>query len=139
MADNLTPNERSKLMSKVSGRDTKPEMIVRKFLYKQRIRYRLHVKSLPGTPDIVIKKYKKTIFVHGCFWHGHENCRASRLPSTNFDFWKSKREKNLDRDRRNNKELVSQGWKVLVVWECEIKNKNSREKRLSKLLQEIIN
>lgn len=139
MADNLTPNDRSLLMAKVSGKETKPEIIVRKFLFSNGLRYRKNVKSLPGTPDVVLKKYKTIIFVHGCFWHGHESCRASKLPSTNVEFWVDKREKNLERDKNKILQLEDMGWKVLIVWECEIKMKTKRESRLTSLLKEILN
>lgn len=137
MADNLSPVQRSRLMSKVSGRDTKPEIIVRQFLFRQGFRYRINVRTLPGSPDIVMKRYKTIVFVHGCFWHGHKSCRAAKLPKTHIEFWQEKREKNLERDARIVKELKSMGWAVIVVWECEIKNKTKRGSRLPNLLKEI--
>ena len=99
MTDTLTTEKRSYLMSKIKGKDTKPEMIVRRYLHSHGFRYRLHVKSLPGSPDIVLKKYRTAIFINGCFWHGHENCLFSRLPKTRTEWWKIKISKNIKRDK----------------------------------------
>lgn len=123
-------------MSKISGKETKPEILVRKFLFANGFRYRKNVKSLPGSPDIVLPKYKTVIFVHGCFWHGH-TCKAAKLPETRKEFWTDKISSNVLRDNRNMDDLKSLGWKVIVVWQCEIKNKLLREERLGNLVSEI--
>lgn len=127
---------RSSIMSKVPQKDSKPEIIVRKYLFAKGFRYRTNVKKLSGSPDIVLAKYKTVIFIHGCFWHGH-TCRAGHLPSSNIDFWVEKINRNKERDNRQIAELQSLGWNVIVIWQCEIKNKKLREERLLKLEGEI--
>lgn len=117
--DHLTPKQRSWNMSRIRSKDTKPEIIVRKKLFSLGYRYRLHAKELPGKPDIVLPKYKTAIFVHGCFWHRHQNCKKSTTPIANKEFWREKFRRNVARDRRNKKNLELLGWKVLFVWECE--------------------
>ena len=124
-------------MSNIGGKDTKPEISVRKFLFSKGFRYRINDKRYPGKPDIVLPKYETIIFVHGCFWHGHENCKASKLPETREQFWKKKISDNIQRDQRNILELEKEGWNVIVLWECEINTKVKREKRLNKLINEI--
>ena len=109
-------------MSAVSGGDTKPELIVRRLVHGMGFRYRLHVAGLPGKPDMVLARHRKVIFIHGCFWHGHEGCKRAARPSSNIEFWNAKIDKNLQRDRRNLAELERLRWKILVVWECETKN-----------------
>ena len=136
MADNLSKKDRSKLMSKVSQKNTKPEILVRKFLYAKGYRYRVNVKRFPGSPDILMQKYKIAIFVHGCYWHGH-SCRAGRLPSSNLSYWQQKIADNQERDARKRNELIALGVNVIEVWACEIKSKQSREVRLHKLVEEI--
>ena len=116
---------RSYNMSRIKGKNTKPEILLRKSLYSKGFRYRINDNSLPGSPDIVLKKYKTVIFVHGCFWHMHEGCRYFKYPSTNSDWWKEKLNRNKERDERNIKELEKRGYKVIIVWECEIKNSGS--------------
>ena len=128
--------KRSDIMSKISGKETKPEILVRKFLFSKGFRYRKNVKELPGKPDIVLPKYKTVIFVHGCFWHGH-TCNRGTLPETNHEFWQEKIGKNIERDARNASELKESNWNVIIVWQCEIKNKNERNIRLNKLIEEI--
>lgn len=123
-------------MSKVPQKDSKPEIIVRKYLFAKGFRYRTNVKKLSGSPDIVLSKYKTIIFIHGCFWHGH-TCRAGHLPSSNIDFWVEKINKNTVRDNRQISELKSLGWSVIIIWQCEIKNKKLREDRLLRLEEEI--
>lgn len=123
-------------MSKISGKETKPEILVRKFLFANGFRYRKNLKSLPGSPDIVLPKYKTVIFINGCFWHGH-SCKAATLPKTRTEFWRDKISATVVRDSRNYNELESLGWNVLRVWQCEIKNKISREERLNRLISEI--
>ncbi|MCB2196049.1 MAG: DNA mismatch endonuclease Vsr [Bacteroidetes bacterium] len=136
MTDIYKREERSNLMSKISGKETKPEIIVRKFLFSKGFRYRKNVSNLPGKPDIVLPKYKSIIFVHGCFWHNH-NCKAAKLPDTRKEFWTKKISDNKTRDEKNRGVLKKMGWKVFIVWECEIKNKNNREKRLELLINQI--
>ena len=128
--------KRSDIMSKISGNETKPEILVRKFLFSKGFRFRKNVKNLPGKPDIVLPKYKTVIFVHGCFWHGH-SCKRGTLPETNHEFWQEKIEKNIERDARNASELKESNWNVIIVWQCEIKNRNERNIRLNKLIEEI--
>lgn len=123
---------RSKNMSHIHGKDTKPEMIVRKCLFSKGFRYRKNVKSLPGSPDIVLPKYKTVIFVNGCFWHKHD-CDYFKWPATNELFWREKINRNVERDKHNINELESMGWKVITVWECEIRKVEQRERVLSYL------
>ncbi len=122
MADTFSPDERSFIMSRVQNKDTKPEETVRKFLFSQGFRYRKNVNSLPGRPDIVLPKYKTVIFVHGCFWHMHD-CGRFRWPESNGEYWKKKIYRNVERDAVNQEKLQEQGWKVLTVWECQLKKK----------------
>lgn len=124
---------RSRIMAAVPRKNSKPELIVRAFLYQIGFRYRLHVKALPGTPDIVLPKYRTVIFVHGCFWHGHQGCKAAHLPNTNTEFWRAKQEANRIRDQRVQSELEQLGWRIEVVWQCEIKNNKSQDLRLWRL------
>lgn len=117
----LTKKQRSYCMSRIKGKDTKPELVVRSFVHRLGYRFRLHRKDLPGKPDIVLPRYKKIIFVHGCFWHMH-NCKKGRAkPVTHAQFWQNKRTGNKERDRRNIRALKKLGWDVLVVWECQVK------------------
>lgn len=109
-------------MSCIKGKGTKPEEIVRKYLFSQGFRYRKNDKRLPGTPDIVLPKYKTVIFVNGCFWHGHKGCKYFVWPKNNAEFWKNKIESNISRDRKKAETLKDQGWKVIVVWECDLKH-----------------
>lgn len=134
MSDIFSSQKRSEIMSKVSGKDTRPEVLVRKFLFSEGFRFRKNDKRFPGTPDIVLPKYKTIIFINGCFWHGHENCRKSRLPETRKAFWEEKITRNIARDSTNYKELKNMGWKILVIWQCDLSNKAKREFTLSKLL-----
>lgn len=108
-------------MSCIKGKNTKPEEIVRKYLFSQGFRYRKNDKRLPGTPDIVLPKYRTVIFVNGCFWHGHQGCRYFVVPKTNTDFWMNKIDTNRIRDQKKISELEAMGWKVIVIWECELK------------------
>lgn len=129
--DKLTPQKRSENMGKIRSVNTKPEVVVRKFLYSKGFRYRLHSSELPGKPDIVLPKYKAIVQINGCFWHKHE-CKFMRIPLSNSDYWENKLKRNSDRDARNNGLLVEQGWRVLIVWECAIKyaSKESLKKTL---------
>lgn len=126
-------------MAAIKGKDTKPEMIVRKYLFSRGLRFRVQVRKLPGTPDIVLPKYKTVIFVNGCFWHGHEGCKYFRLPNSNVEFWEEKIERNVARDVRNEAELKALGWRVIRVWECEIKTVAQREVYLKHLYDRIVN
>lgn len=137
MADVKTPEQRSRNMAAIKGKDTKPEMIVRKYLFSRGLRFRVQVRKLPGTPDIVLPKYKAAIFVNGCFWHGHEGCKYFRLPKSNVEFWKEKIERNIERDRESMQALLDLGWKVIRVWECELRNKAHREDTLNKIYTSI--
>lgn len=134
--DTLNQDRRSQLMAKVKQRNTDPEIMVRRFLFSKGFRYRINVKTLPGSPDIVLSKYKTAIFVHGCFWHGH-TCRAGNLPSSNLAYWQTKIEKNIERDKRKTEDLKILNWNVIIIWQCEIKTLKNREVRLSKLVSEI--
>jgi DNA mismatch endonuclease (patch repair protein) len=125
-------------MSKISGTNTKPEKIVRKFLFSKGFRYRKNSKSLPGKPDIVLSKYGTVIFVHGCFWHGHRKCKSAKLPETRKAFWKNKIESNKMRDSINSKELRKQGWNVITIWQCQLKNNSKQEKTLTSLLNKLV-
>ena len=124
-------------MSRISGRDTKPEIEVRKFLFGNGYRFRINKKELPGKPDIVLPKYKTVIFVNGCFWHGHTNCEKASLPKSNSEFWENKISKNVVRDNRNCRELKKLGWRVVVIWQCEIGSKVRLEKTFKKLLKRL--
>ena len=123
MTDSLTADRRSWNMSRIRSRDTGPERVLRSMLHRAGFRFRLHDRSLPGTPDIVLKKHKATILVHGCFWHRHEGCRKATTPSTRADFWKAKFDTTVARDIRNLKALTEIGWKPIVVWECDLKKR----------------
>ena len=133
MADVHSKETRSYNMSKIKGKNTKPEMLVRKFLFANGFRYRLHDKKLPGKPDIVLPKYKTVIFVHGCFWHGHEGCKYFVVPKTRTEWWLNKIHQNIENDKKSNIALQNEGWKVLTIWECDLKSKNI-DKTLNNLL-----
>lgn len=126
---------RSRIMAGIRSKDTKPEMSVRKFLHAKGFRYRLHARTLPGSPDLVLPKYRVAIFVHGCFWHRHRDCRYSATPVSNIAKWDLKFRTNIERDERNQTELKAAGWRVIVVWECELR-KDAPE-RLTALCDEI--
>jgi DNA mismatch endonuclease (patch repair protein) len=119
MADIVSPAKRSQMMSGIRGKNTKPEITVRKFLHQKGLRFRLHAK-LPGKPDLTFPKYKTAVFVHGCFWHRHEGCRFSTTPKNNADFWQKKFAANVERDARATAQLEELGWRVLIVWECQL-------------------
>lgn len=125
MTDTLSPEQRSQLMAKVHGKDTAIEKKVRSYLHEKGYRFRKYVAGLPGSPDIVLPKYKAAIFIHGCFWHGHSGCRKSRLPTARHSFWEEKRRANLDRDARKISELINEGWRVAVVWQCALEKPTS--------------
>jgi len=134
--DTLTPAERSERMSRVKGRDTGPERVVRRLVSSLGYRYRLGMKGVPGRPDLVFKGRHKAIFVHGCFWHRHAGCALARLPKTRHDFWVPKLEANRSRDEKNLARLQSEGWQVLVIWECELGDLASVTKRVEQFLKE---
>ena len=119
MADTISPKHRSWNMSQIKGKNTKPELIVRSQLHRMGFRFRIHRKDLPGKPDIVLPKYKTVVFVHGCFWHRHKNCKYSYNPKSRKKFWQDKFQGNVERDKRNSKKLSSLGWRSVVVWECQ--------------------
>jgi DNA mismatch endonuclease (patch repair protein) len=134
--DHLTKEERSANMGKIRSKDTLPEMRVRKALWRMGYRYRLYYKSLPGKPDIVITKQKIVIFVHGCFWHRHENCIEASRPKTNSEYWETKINKNIERDKKHQEEIKQLGYKVFIIWECEVKEDTEKNiKLLEKLLR----
>ncbi|MDM1555851.1 MULTISPECIES: very short patch repair endonuclease [Chryseobacterium] len=133
--DKHNKQTRSYNMSQIKGKNTKPEILVRKFLFANGFRYRLHDKKLQGKPDIVLRKYNTVIFVHGCFWHGHDGCKKFVIPKTRTDFWLNKINTNISNDNKNIEALKKDGWNVITIWECEIKN----EVRMQKLLKQITN
>lgn len=118
---------RSNNMSRIKGKGTKPEEIVRRYLFSKGFRFRKNDKRLPGTPDIVLPKYKTVIFVNGCFWHGHQGCKYFVWPENNAEFWKEKINANMERDQRKEKNLTDLGWQVIIIWECQLKAKNRDE------------
>ncbi len=120
MPDSLTSERRSNNMARIRSRDTTPEMAVRKLLHRLGYRFRLHRRDLPGKPDIVFPSRKKVVFVHGCFWHQHPECREGRLPGTNVGYWAPKLHRNVERDKQAQEELAASGWDVLVLWECQV-------------------
>lgn len=132
MADNVSKETRSRIMARVHGKDTKPEMAVRRMVRALGYRYRLHKKNLPGRPDLVFTGRKKVIFVHGCFWHVHKGCRFSHIPDS--DYWRRKLSANQERDERALSRLQELGWDVLVLWECEIENATRTQRRLQTFL-----
>lgn len=133
--DLLSPEQRSKNMSRILSKDTRPELIVRSIVYKLGFRYRLHVKEVPGKPDLVFKKRKKAIFVHGCFWHQHPGCREGRVPGSRTDYWQPKLRRNQERDIAAQTSLKCQGWQFLIIWECELKNLSTVVKRIKQFLE----
>lgn len=137
MADVLTPKQRSYNMSRIRGKDTKPEEQVRKYLFSHGFRYRKNDRRLPGKPDIVLPKYKTVIFVNGCFWHKHEGCKYFVWPKSNAEFWKNKITNNILRDEKNYSKLQESGWRVIIIWECELRQSN-RENTMKELVQQIM-
>lgn len=137
--DNKTKAERSLNMSRIRAKDTKPELTIRRLLFADGFRYRIHVKTLPGTPDLVLPKYRAVIFVHGCFWHGHDGCKYAKLPTTHVEFWRDKISKNKERDQRVRQELVSGGWRVLTIWTCSINNQAKVKETYTQVKDWILN
>lgn len=140
MADIKTKESRSYNMSRISGKDTKPEELVRRYLFSKGFRYRKNVRKLPGAPDLVLPKYRTAIFVNGCFWHGHEGCKYFVWPKSNIEFWRKKIETNIFRDQRKEAELRDMGWNVLIVWECELRppKRQATLERLENKLRQIL-
>lgn len=136
MADTLSPAERSARMSRVRGKDTKPEWVIRRLVHQIGLRYRLHDSGLPGKPDLVFRSRRKVIFVHGCYWHRHPDagCKLARLPKSRLDFWAPKLEANAQRDARHVAALEADGWQILVVWECEIRDTEHTRNKLRSFL-----
>lgn len=136
MPDRLTPEQRHKNMSSIRSRNTKPEILVRQYLWSHGYRYRLNSKKLPGKPDIVLAKYKTCIFINGCFWHGHEGCKYYTIPKSNTEFWLSKVARNRQRDQQVLQKLETMGWHCITIWECELK-KEKRQQTLDSLLNKL--
>ncbi len=126
MVDVVDKATRSRMMSGIKGKDTKPELLVRAYLHRRGLRFRLHVKGLPGKPDLVFPKYKAVVFVHGCFWHRHNGCKYATTPQTRSEFWEHKLEENVNRDSYQIAALKELGWRVFVIWECELQEGSSR-------------
>jgi len=137
--DHLTAAERSKNMARIKSKNTKPELIVRKLLFANGLRYRLHAKDLPGKPDIYIKKYKTVIDIRGCFWHAHDNCKLAKKPKTNRGYWVTKIQNNKERDLVNQKLLEDLGFKVFIIWECEIRNQQNLSSIIINILSHLDN
>ena len=138
MTDFMTPSQRSQAMSKVRGYNTKPERLIRSQLHRQGFRFRINTPSLPGKPDIVLKKYNAIIFVHGCFWHNHKGCKKSKLPQTRKDFWQKKIADTVLRDQRNISDLAKQGWRIAVIWECRTKKMDDLDYTINELSKWLI-
>ena len=128
--DHLTKEERSRNMAKIKSSNTKPELIVRSLLHRMGFRFRLNRMDLPGKPDLVLPKYKVALFVHGCFWHCHDNCKKAHLPASNIEYWTAKLTRNKERDAKNQVLLEALGWKVIIIWECETRKKNTLQEIL---------
>lgn len=135
MPDIFSKEKRSQIMAKVSSKETKPEIVVRSFLFRHGFRFRKNVGKLPGSPDIVLPKYKTVILVHGCFWHGHSCKKGETRPSTNSEFWNTKIQRNIERDEQVKRDLEMLGWRVLTVWDCELKNKAIFERTMIELVK----
>ena len=135
MADIVSIEIRSRMMSSIRARDTKPEMLVRRYLHALGFRYRLSPRELPGRPDLLLPKYRAAIFVHGCFWHGHDCPRGARTPKANREYWTAKVARNIARDQRTSGELTAAGWRVETIWECDLKDGDALSERLRSLLK----
>ncbi len=133
MADRISPEKRSWNMSRIRGKDTKPELRVRSQLHRMGYRFRLHRKDLPGRPDIVLPKYDTVIFVHGCFWHRHKGCRFAYTPKTRVEFWQTKFDLNVRRDRRNEAALRKRGWRIIRIWECRTGDPQKLQQQLARI------
>ncbi len=130
MPDIFSKDKRSLIMAAVTNKSTKPEVLFRKALFNKGYRYKINDKYLPGSPDIVLPKYNTVIFIHGCFWHGHSKCKKAIKPKSNIEFWQSKIKKNKERDRLVESKLKNIGWKIIIVWECELRNKENFSKTI---------
>ena len=135
--DTFSKEKRSEIMRAVKSKDSQAELAVRRMLHRAGFRYCLHVADLPGKPDLVFPARQKVVFIHGCFWHLHKNCRAASRPSSNVEYWESKLQRNADRDKKNKRRLKKLGWKMLVVWECELKNPDAVFSMLTRFLEVI--
>ena len=135
--DIMSPEQRSRCMAAVKGKNTKPELIVRRYLFSRALRFRLHDRKMPGSPDVVLPKYRTVVFINGCFWYGHEGCKYFRLPKTNSEFWESKISRNVSRDSEVVNKLEKLGWTVIRIWECELKNKHNQGAILQELYENI--
>ena len=133
--DTLSKEKRSWNMSRIRGKDTKPEIVVRSLLHAMGYRFRLHRKDLPGKPDIVLPKYNTLIFVHGCFWHRHDGCKYAYMPKSRIEFWKKKFEGTIKRDIEHLKKLNGMGWKIQIIWECEINNIDTLKRKIRSILR----
>ncbi|WP_124427360.1 very short patch repair endonuclease [Pseudomonas orientalis] len=133
-ADIVTPEQRSKNMSRIKGKNTKPEMTVRTLCHELGLRYRLHRKDLPGTPDLVFPKHRLCLFVHGCFWHRHPGCKYAYTPKSRLDFWLPKLAKNVERDTEAQRALEASGWRVSIIWECQTKNRDALRTEIQKMI-----
>ena len=133
MSDSLTPEKRSWNMSQIKGQDTKIEVKVRRYLFSRGFRFRKNDKRYPGKPDVVLPKYKTIIFVNGCFWHRHKGCKDATIPKTRTEFWLAKLNRNVEKDKQNQERLISDGWKVIVLWECEL------EKQFDSIMERTVN
>ena len=137
MADVFSKSKRSEIMSRIRGKDTGPEMVIRKALFANGFRYRLHVKNLPGKPDIVLPKYNAVVIVDGCFWHGHKNCKFFRMPKSRISFWRKKIDANRARDVKNRRKLRRLGWNVIQIWECQL-SARKYEKTFQRILDNLL-
>ncbi len=137
MADNVTPEKRAKIMRSIISKSTKPELVLRRFLFSKGYRYRKNYNKLPGRPDIVFISKKIAIFVHGCFWHQHKNCEITNIPQSITQLWKEKFTRNKDRDKLNQAKLKEMGWTPIVIWECEILDKNRKVRNMEPILMKI--
>lgn len=137
MADFLSPAERSERMSRIRGRNTKPEIVVRRLLHAAGLRFRLHARNLIGRPDIVLPRHRSIVFVHGCFWHRHAGCAVATMPKSNTRFWRSKFEANIQRDRRNRAKLRKLGWRVFVVWECQVSSRTKSQATVKRIVKRL--
>lgn len=135
--EGIVSSVRSRNMAAIRGKDTAPELAVRRILHAMGLRFRLHRRDLPGRPDIVLPKHRTVVFVHGCFWHRHEDCRYTTTPKTRQEFWQSKFAANIERDRRNRTDLLQLGWRVIVIWECELRQPSDLKERLTGLFPQL--
>jgi DNA mismatch endonuclease, patch repair protein len=135
MTDKVSKEKRSEIMSLVRSKNTSPEKMVRKILHEKGFRFRLYRNDLPGTPDIVLPKHRKIVFVHGCYWHGHKGCPRAKLPTTNEEYWEKKIRNNKLRHKKAEKKLKKDGWQIIVIWECELKNIEKASKKLIKFMK----